>query len=80
MALLLAVLMLAGCGSDPPPEPVLVRPEVPRSLLEPTPPPPPLMPGSTIRDVVGLALDLQGALGACNADKAAVREIVAPAE
>lgn len=51
--------------------PVIIRQEVPAHLTAETPVP--LWRGATNADLVEYALDLRQALGACNADKAAIR-------
>ena len=48
-----------------------LREEVPAYLTEPTPAP--VLAGDTNLDLVGHVFDWQAALGACNADKAAIR-------
>lgn len=51
--------------------PVIIRQEVPAHLTAETPIP--LWTGVTNADLVDYALDLRRALGACNADKSAIR-------
>ena len=51
--------------------PLVIRDEVPVYLTEPTPAP--VLAGDTNLDLVGHVFDWQAALGACNADKAAIR-------
>ena len=51
--------------------PLVIREEVPVYLTEPTPAP--VLAGDTNLDLVGHVFDWQAALGACNADKAAIR-------
>ena len=51
--------------------PLVIREEVPAYLTEPTPAP--VLAGDTNLDLVGHVFDWQAALGACNADKAAIR-------
>lgn len=74
--LLLCLLLCcpgAGCSAArPPAEP----PTVPRALLLPTPAPE--WQGQTAGELVEYAQDLEHALKSANADKAAVRAIVAP--
>ena len=48
---------------------MVIREEVPVYLTEPTP----ALAGDTNLDLVGHVFDWQAALGACNADKAAIR-------
>lgn len=50
---------------------MVIREEVPAYLTEPTPAP--VLAGDTNLDLVGHVFDWQAALGACNADKAAIR-------
>ena len=51
--------------------PLVIREEVPTYLTKPTPAP--VLAGDTNLDLVGHVFDWQAALGACNADKAAIR-------
>ena len=51
--------------------PVIIRQDAPAYLTAETPTP--LWDGVTNADLLGYALDLRQALGACNADKAAIR-------
>lgn len=50
---------------------MVIREEVPTYLTKPTPAP--VLAGDTNLDLVGHVFDWQAALGACNADKAAIR-------
>ena len=71
-AALCCLLPLTGCSGKPvATAPVIIRQEVPAHLTAETPIP--LWAGATNSDLVGYALDLRQALGACNADKAAIR-------
>lgn len=66
------LLPLTGCSGRPVATvPVVIRQEVPASLTAETPVP--LWDGATNADLLGYALDLRRALGACNEDKAAIR-------
>jgi len=70
---LLSLLMMS-CA-QPSPQPVLVRAEPPRALLQPCPVPPYPDQTPTHRQLMALILDLLASLDGCNADKAALREI-----
>ena len=67
--LLLCLPLFSGCSGrrEVAAVPLVIREEVPTYLTEPTPA------GDTNLDLVGHVFDWQAALGACNADKAAIR-------
>ena len=66
------LLSLTGCSGKPvATAPVIIRQEVPAHLIAETPIP--LWDGVTNADLVEYALDLRRSLGACTADKAAIR-------
>ena len=68
--LLLCLPLFSGCSGrrEVAAVPLVIREEVP---TEPTPAP--VLAGDTNLDLVGHVFDWQAALGACNADKAAIR-------
>ena len=71
-AALCCLLPLTGCSGKPMATmPVIIRQDAPAYLTAETPTP--LWDGVTNADLLGYALDLRQALGACNADKAAIR-------
>lgn len=71
-AALCCLLPLTGCSGKPVATmPVVIRQDAPAYLTAETPTP--LWDGVTNADLLGYALDLRQALGACNADKAAIR-------
>ena len=72
---ILALMLLSGCAT-PPPAPRPSLPPLP--MLEPRPVP--AWEGRTYRDVIGYALQLREADGACEADKAAARAVLEPAK
>ena len=71
--LLLCLPLFLGCSGrrEVAAVPLVIREEVPAYLTEPTPAP--VLAGDTNLDLVGHVFDWQAALGACNADKAAIR-------
>lgn len=71
--LLLCLPLFSGCSGrrEVAAVPLVIREEVPVYLTEPTPAP--VLAGDTNLDLVGHVFDWQAALGACNADKAAIR-------
>ena len=71
--LLLCLPLFSGCSGrrEVAAVPLVIREEVPMYLTEPTPAP--VLAGDTNLDLVGHVFDWQAALGACNADKAAIR-------
>ena len=71
--LLLCLPLFSGCSGrrEVAAVPLVIREEVPTYLTEPTPAP--VLAGDTNLDLVGHVFDWQAALGACNADKAAIR-------
>ncbi|GAB7502271.1 hypothetical protein Bwad003_26560 [Bilophila wadsworthia] len=71
--LLLSLPLFSGCSGrrEVAAVPLVIRDEVPAYLTEPTPAP--VLAGDTNLDLVGHVFDWQAALGACNADKAAIR-------
>ena len=71
--LLLCLPLFSGCSGrrEVAAVPLVIREDVPVYLTEPTPAP--VLAGDTNLDLVGHVFDWQAALGACNADKAAIR-------
>lgn len=71
-ALLYCLLPLTGCSGKPVATlPVVIRRDIPAHLTEETPVP--IWAGTTNADLVEHVLDLRQALGACNADKKAIK-------
>lgn len=76
IVLFLSLLMI--CCAAPLPQPVPLNPTPPLSLLDPCPIPgyPETVP--SVRHLMALILELLAALEGCNADKAALAEIMQP--
>lgn len=71
--LLLSLLLFTGCSNrrEVAAVPLVIREDIPAYLTEPTPAP--VLAGETNFDLVEHVMDWKAALGACNADKAAIR-------